>query len=109
MRTITYDYTQENHDIAGDEEKQSLPGLPHPRSIPNLEPESEITQEPEQPFGEGARDEIDSDLRHRMISEAAYHLYAERGYADGYDADDWQQAEAAVDHLLLKRGSSSER
>ena len=87
----------------------SLPGPPHPRSIPNLEPESEITQEPEQPFGEGARDEIDSDLRHRMISEAAYHLYAERGYADGYDADDWQQAEAAVDHLLLKRGSSSER
>ena len=83
--------------------------LPHPRSVPNIEPESEIAQEPEQPFGEGARDEIDPDLRHRMISEAAYHLYAERGYAEGYEVDDWQQAEAAVDHLLLNRRSAPER
>ena len=82
--------------------------LPHPRSVPNIEPESEIAQEPEQPFGEGARDEIDPDLRHRMISEAAYHLYAERGYAEGYEVDDWQQAEAAVDHLLLNRRSAPE-
>ena len=53
------------------------------------------------PFEEGAQDKLDPDLRHRMISEAAYHLYAERGYADGYDLDDWLQAEAAVDHVSL--------
>lgn len=82
--------------------------LLHPHSVPNIETESEIAQEPEQPFGEGAHDEIDPDLRHRMISEAAYHLFAERGYVEGYEVDDWLQAEAAVDHLLLKRESAPE-
>jgi hypothetical protein len=77
--------------------------VPHPRSVPTIDPEDEIAQETEPPFGEGARDELDPDLRHRMISEAAYRLYEERGYADGYDVDDWQQAEAGVDHLLLSR------
>ena len=41
------------------------------------------------PFEEGAHDALDPDLRHRLISEAAYYLYVERGYADGYDLDDW--------------------
>jgi len=31
-------------------------------------------------FEEGVRDAIGADLRHRMISEAAYYRYAERGY-----------------------------
>src|SRR5690349_17610906 len=68
----------------------------HPRSIPTLEP----GPQPEQPFIEGAQDVIDPDLRHRLISEEAYRLYAERGYADGFDLDDWLEAEAAVDHRL---------
>ena len=37
---------------------------------------------------------------HRMISEAAYQLYAERGYVDGLELDDWLQAEAEVDRRL---------
>jgi hypothetical protein len=81
-------------------------GWVHLRSVPNIEPESEMAQETERPFGDGARDEIDADLRHRMISEAAYHLYAQRGYADGYEVDDWQQAEADVAHLLLEPRSA---
>jgi hypothetical protein len=36
-----------------------------------------------------------------MISEAAYHRYGERGYADGYDLDDWLQAESDVNNVLL--------
>ena len=56
---------------------------------------------PEMPFEEGAHDTLDPDLRHRMISEAAYHLYAQRGYTEGYDLDDWLQAEAQVDHTTL--------
>jgi hypothetical protein len=56
---------------------------------------------PDTPFEEGARDSLDPDLRHRMISEAAYHLYTQRGYADGYDLDDWLQAEAQVDHVTI--------
>jgi predicted acyl esterase len=81
-------------------------GLPHPRSVPTIEPESETLATVEHPFAEGAYDAIDPDLRHRMISEAAYRLYEERGFADGYDIDDWLQAEEAIDHQLLAgRGS----
>lgn len=53
------------------------------------------------PFAEGNQDEIGAQLRHRLISEAAYARYCARGYADGYDLDDWLEAEAAVDHLRL--------
>jgi hypothetical protein len=44
--------------------------------------------------------DIDPDLRHRMISETAYQFYAQRGYVDGYELDDWLKAEAEVDRLL---------
>lgn len=76
-------------------------GASHPQSVPIISTEEDTDALAEQPFAEGAQDAIDPDLRHRMISEAAYHRYAERSYADGYDLDDWLQAEAEVDHLLL--------
>lgn len=79
------------------------PGGVHPRSVPIEEPEYEDGIEPDQPFAEGVADGIDADLRHRLVSEAAYNLYQERGYADGYDLDDWLQAEESVDHLLVDR------
>jgi hypothetical protein len=37
------------------------------------------------------------DVRHRLISEVAYRFYAERGYVDGHDLDDWLRAEVALD------------
>jgi len=52
------------------------------------------------PIEEDTKGEIGSELRHRMISEAAYQLYAERGYVDGLELDDWLQAEAEVDRQL---------
>jgi len=71
----------------------------HARSVAVLEsPLDDPT--PDQPFVEGAQDSIDPDLRHRLISEAAYRRYVDRGYADGYDVDDWLSAETEVDHLL---------
>jgi hypothetical protein len=73
----------------------------HPRSVAIEVPEFEGGADPDQPFAEGAHDGIDPDLRYRMVSEAAYHLYEARGYADGYDLDDWLQAESSVEHLLL--------
>ena len=75
--------------------------LPHPRSVPVPEVEADIDSAPDQPFEEGSRDAIGADLRHRMVSEAAYYRYAERGYCDGYEVDDWLAAEAEIDHLLL--------
>ena len=85
------------------------PVLKHPRSVPIIDEEKESEQVPDQPFAEGAQDTIDADLRHRMISEAAYHRFSERGYADGYDVDDWLQAEAEIDHLLLNRQATASR
>lgn len=74
---------------------------PHPRSVPVPEADTEIDAAPDQPFEEGTRDAIGAELRHRMVSEAAYYRYAQRGYSDGYDIDDWTAAEAEIDHLLL--------
>jgi len=82
-----------------------VPGAAHPRSVPNVAPDA--VREIEQPFEEGARDALDPDLRHRLISEAAYALYTARGYADGFDVDDWLTAEAEVDHLLLGRAGGA--
>ena len=78
----------------------------HPRSVPI--PSVEADGAHEQPFEEGAHDSIDPDLRHRMISEAAYAFYAKRGYVDGFDVDAWLAAEAEVDHTIL-RGGDEER
>lgn len=73
----------------------------HPHSVPTQKAVDEIERSPDMPFAEGAHDELDPDLRHRLISGAAYTLYCRRGYVDGYDLDDWLQAEAQVDHVLL--------
>ena len=42
-----------------------------------------------------------------MISEAAYHLYEKRGFVEGHAMDDWLEAEAAVDQLLLERKTAA--
>lgn len=55
------------------------------------------------PIDASLLDQVDADLRHRMISEAAFHLYEKRGFADGYDVDDWLQAEASVGRQLLEQ------
>jgi hypothetical protein len=51
-------------------------------------------------FTIAAHDETLAELRHRLISDAAYARYVGRGYADGYDVEDWLEAEAEVDRAL---------
>jgi len=80
--------------------------LAHPRSVPIEAAEFEDGDGPDQPFAEGAIDAIDPDLRHRLISEAAYNFYQARGYEDGYDVDDWLEAEATIDHTLVGRAGA---
>ena len=75
----------------------------HPRSVPTVAPAPEDVRETEQPFVEGAHDTLDPDLRHRLVSEAAYASYVARGCVDGYDVEDWLAAEGEVDHLLVGR------
>ena len=79
----------------------------HPPSVTIFESAAETGDALDQPFEEGSHDQIDPDLRHRLISEAAFELYKQRGYESGYELDDWLQAEAQVDHLLL-HGSNGE-
>lgn len=56
----------------------------------------------EQPFTEGAGDTLDADLRHRLISETAFHHLEDRGFAEGSELEDWSDAEAEVDHTLIE-------
>lgn len=37
---------------------------------------------------------VSPDARQRLIREAAYYRYAERGFAHGHDVEDWLAAEA---------------
>ena len=83
--------------------------LNHPRSVANMESPGDGSDDPDQPFEEGAHDEIDADLRHRLVSEAAFALYAKRGFADGFELEDWFAAESDVDHLLLNPQFASGR
>jgi len=69
--------------------------------IPTLGTDDEA---PDQPFAQGLADQLDPDLRHRLISEAAFHRQVERGYNSDYEDDDWRDAEGAVDHVVLNRG-----
>jgi len=73
----------------------------HPHSVSIPEARRVGDSDPDRPFEEGAHDEIDPDLRHRLISETAFEMYASRGFVDGYDVEDWVNAEASVDHMLL--------
>jgi hypothetical protein len=50
-----------------------------------------------------ARVAISEDVRRGMIAEAAYLRAERRGFASGYEEEDWLAAEAEVDALLKAR------
>jgi hypothetical protein len=66
-------------------------------------PETQAAEQSEPPAAESAQGGIDPEVRHRMISEAAYQRYAQRGYVEGFELEDWLQAEAEVDRQLANR------
>lgn len=39
------------------------------------------------------------EQREKMIREAAYYRYAQRGYTPGHELDDWIEAEAALENM----------
>jgi hypothetical protein len=43
-----------------------------------------------------------SDIRRRYIAEAAYYKYEKRGFAPGYDIQDWLEAEREIEALLAE-------
>lgn len=44
--------------------------------------------------------QVDSELRYRMISEAAYLIAERHGFDSNRSLDDWLEAEAQIDQLL---------
>lgn len=44
--------------------------------------------------------QIDSELRYRMISEAAYLIAESHGFDSNRSLDDWLEAEAQIDQML---------
>jgi Protein of unknown function (DUF2934) len=58
------------------------------------------TRESRVPADNVAPTQPDPGARYRLIREAAYSLYAQRGYQEGYHLEDWLQAEAQVDEML---------
>ena len=77
------------------------PGL---RGAQTTAAETHAPEQREAPDAKGAQREIDPQVRHRMISEAAYRRYGSRGYLEGLELEDWLQAEAEVDRELANRG-----
>lgn len=47
---------------------------------------------------------IDAEMRRRMVADAAYYRAEARGFTTGYELEDWQAAEAEIDHLLRQAG-----
>lgn len=74
----------------------------HPHAIATIVPPANLEEVADQPFAEGVADQLDPDLRHRLISEAAFHRQSERVYnKEDYDREDWLEAETAVDHVVV--------
>jgi len=69
------------------------PSVVHPHAVPTLD-------DMEDTPGAAEVADLEPDLRYRMISEAAYHRYVDRGCVDGFEADDWLAAEADVEREL---------
>ncbi len=45
---------------------------------------------------------VSSEERHRMIAEAAYYRAEKRGFCGGTPEQDWLEASAEVDRLILR-------
>ncbi len=44
---------------------------------------------------------VDAEIRNRRIAEAAYYRAEARGFVDGYELEDWLEAEAEIDQSFL--------
>ena len=50
---------------------------------------------------------VSTDDRQRMIQEAAYYRYVQRGFANGHDLEDWLAAEAELDGMNAQQAAQS--
>ncbi len=67
--------------------------------ISNDQPDAAAREHPSPAFSESSP--VDAEIRNRMVAEAAYYRAEARGFATGYELEDWLDAEAEVDRSLL--------
>jgi len=61
--------------------------------------EDDVTQgSPSPAFSEPST--VEAEIRNRMVAEAAYYRAEARGFSDGYELEDWLDAEAEVDMTI---------
>ncbi len=49
---------------------------------------------------------VSAEERHRLISEAAYYRAEQRGFAGGYDLQDWLESEAQIDGMICEKAAA---
>jgi hypothetical protein len=74
--------------------KKERPAPPNaPKSRPAVKPEA---TKPQSTFTGNAQAEVSPEELRKLIEEAAYFRAKQRGFAPGYELEDWIQAEAEV-------------
>ena len=71
-----------------------------PRPHSPMQPQPSVRSGKQQPVTRQSG--IDTQLRQRMIAEAAYFIAAKRGFQGGSALQDWLQAEEQIDAKLLQ-------
>jgi hypothetical protein len=69
---------------------------PPPKASKSRPAEKPQTTKPESTFTGNARAEVSPEELRKLISEAAYFRAKQRGFAPGYELEDWIEAEAEV-------------
>jgi len=87
--------------------KKERPAPPEaPKSRPAVKPQ---TVKPQSTFRGNAQAEVSPEELRKLISEAAYFRAKQRGFAPGYELEDWIQAEAEVMRRVESRQGRSGR
>ena len=68
--------------------------------VPPPPPASNENKSPRTP---SSKSQVTSQHREQMIATRAYLRAEQRGFASGHEQEDWLQAEAEVDRLIIKR------
>jgi hypothetical protein len=85
---------------------------PAPPKTAKSQPAAKPAAKPENPrpqmtFGGNAQVEVSPEELRKLISEAAYFRAKQRGFAPGYEQEDWIQAEAEVMRRIGSRQGRS--
>lgn len=82
--------------MATKKERPAPPKTTKSQGQPAAKPAAKPASQPPTPFTSNARAEVSPEELRKLISDAAYFRAKQRGFAPGYELEDWIQAEAEV-------------